>query len=238
MTRSRAGALAVLLAVAVAGPARAQVDTEEERQREEERERRVEKSIPAWRYELLRRERDRSRLKGKTELGRLVESARLFSLVGKDPPPFTLPRADGARGGLSDFTGEVVMLYFWSTASTYASAELASTIHKLQRELQASHFTVLAVDTREKPEDVAAWMKGRAFSPVLLLDRRRRHGHLQGEGDADDLPDRPRSQAGRPRGRHPLVGGGPDAGAPRLPPESAHSLTAVRRIAPGPGAGL
>ena len=170
MTRSRAGALAVLLAVAVAGPARAQVDTEEERQREEERERRVEKSMPAWRYEFLRRERDRSRLKGKTELDRLVESARLFSLVGKDPPPFTLPRADGARVGLSDFTREVVMLYFWSTASTYASAELASTIHKLQRELQASHFTVLAVDTREKPEDVAAWMKGRAFSPVLLLD--------------------------------------------------------------------
>jgi peroxiredoxin len=168
----RAGALAVLLVLAVAGPppAGAQVDTEEERLREEARERRIEKSMPAWQYDLYKRERDRNKLRGKTELDRLVEAAQLFSLVGNDPPPFTLLRADGKRVGLSDFTGEVVMLYFWSTASPYAAEELASTIHKLQRELHPNHFTVLAVSTKEKPEEVAAWMKGRALSPVFLLD--------------------------------------------------------------------
>ena len=173
MTASRrAGALVILLVLLVAGlaPARAQMDTEEERDGEEARERAIEKRMRPWQYDLYKRERDRNKLKDKTELDRLVEAARLFPLVGKDPPPFTLLRPDGKRVGLSDFAGQVVLLYFWSTTSAYASEELSSTIDKLQRELFARRFTVLAVTMRETTEQVAPWVKSRGLSPVLLLD--------------------------------------------------------------------
>lgn len=173
MTASRrAGALVILLVLLVAAlpPARAQVDTEEEREREEARERAIEKRMLPWQYDLYRRQRDRNTLKDKTELDRLVEAARLFPLVGKDPPPFTLLRPDGKRVGLSDFSGQVVLLYFWSTTASYASDELASTIDKLQRELLPRRFTVLAVTMKETKEEVAPWLKSRGLSPVFLLD--------------------------------------------------------------------
>jgi len=168
----RAGALAVLLVLLVAAspPAGAQVDTEEEREREEARERAIEKGMQPWQYDLYKRERDRNKLKDKTELDRLVEAARLFPLVGKDPPPFTLLRPDGKRVGLSDFAGQVVLLYFWNTTSSYASDELTLTIDKLQRELLPRRFTVLAVTVKETPEAVAPWVKSRGLSPVFLLD--------------------------------------------------------------------
>lgn len=168
----RAGALAILLVLLVASlpPARGQVDTDEEREREETRERAIEKTMPAWQYDLYKRQRDRNKLKDKTELDRLVEAARLFPLVGKDPPPFTLLRTDGRRVGLSDFAGQVVLLYFWSTTSPYASDELSSSIDKLQRELLPRRFAVLAVSAKETSEAVAPWVKSRGLSPVFLLD--------------------------------------------------------------------
>jgi len=173
--RATAGAravLAVLLAGLVAWlpQAHAQVDTEAEREREEARERAIEKRMRPWQYEIYKRERDRNKLKDTTELDRMVEAARLFPLVGKDPPPFTLVRPDGKRVGLSDYAGQVVLLYFWSTTSPYASDELASTIDKLQRELHPRRFTVLAVTAKETPEAVASWVKSRGLSPVFLLD--------------------------------------------------------------------
>ena len=173
MTASRrAGALVILLVLLVAGlpPARAQLDTEEEREREEARERAIEKRMLPWQYDLYKRQRDRNKLKDKTELDRLVEAARLFPLVGKDPPPFTLLSPDGRRVGLSDFAGQVVLLYFWSTTSPYASEELSSTIDRLQRQLFPRRFAVVAVTMRETSEAVAPWVKSRGLSPVFLLD--------------------------------------------------------------------
>ena len=162
----------ILLVLLVAGlaPARAQVDTEEEREREEARERAIEKRMLPWQYDLYKRQRDRNKLKDKTELDRLVEAARLFPLVGKDPPPFTLLSPDGRRVGLSDFAGQVVLLYFWSTTSPYASEELSSTIDRLQRQLFPRRFAVVAVTMRETSEAVAPWVKSRGLSPVFLLD--------------------------------------------------------------------
>ena len=167
MTASRrAGALVILLVLLVAGlaPARAQVDTEEERERA------IEKRMLPWQYDLYKRQRDRNKLKDKTELDRLVEAARLFPLVGKDPPPFTLLSPDGRRVGLSDFAGQVVLLYFWSTTSPYASEELSSTIDRLQRQLFPRRFAVVAVTMRETSEAVAPWVTSRGLSPVFLLD--------------------------------------------------------------------
>lgn len=108
--------------------------------------------------------------RAKTELGKLVSAARLYPLVGQDPPPFTLLQPDGRRVGLSDFTGHVVLLYFWTTASPYAALEMPASIEKLQRDLRDRRFTVVAVNIKDRKEDVGPWIQSRGLSPVVLLD--------------------------------------------------------------------
>jgi len=106
----------------------------------------------------------------KTELDKLVEQARLYPLIGREPPPFSLLRLDGRRVALSDFTGHVVVLYFWTTPSSYGADELSSRMEKMQREWRDRKFTVLAVNVKEKKEEVAPWVQKRLLSPVVLLD--------------------------------------------------------------------
>ena len=108
--------------------------------------------------------------KEKSELDTLVSAARLDPLIGQVPPPFTLVRPDGQRVGLSDFAGHVVLLYFWTTASPYAALEMPASIEKLQRDLRDRRFTVVAVNIRDKKEEVGAWIQSRGLSPVVLLD--------------------------------------------------------------------
>jgi cytochrome oxidase Cu insertion factor (SCO1/SenC/PrrC family) len=98
---------------------------------------------------------------GKTELDKLLSAARLSPLVGQDPPPFTLVRPDGRRVGLSDFTGHVVLLYFWTTTSPYATLEMPASIDKLQRDLKDRRFTVVAVNIKDTKEEVGPWIQSR-----------------------------------------------------------------------------
>jgi len=151
-------------------PAPAQIDDEDERQREQARDRDIQRKVPPWLYDLYRKDRDRDKPKEKTELDKLVEQARVFPLIGREPPPFSLLRLDGGRVALSDFTGHVVVLYFWTTASSYGADELASRMEKIQREWRDRKFTVLAVNVKEKKEEVAPWVQKRLLSPVVLLD--------------------------------------------------------------------
>ena len=131
-------------------PAPAQIDDEDERQREQARDRDIQRKVPPWLYDLYRKDRDRDKPKEKTELDKLVEQARVFPLIGREPPPFSLLRLDGRRVALSDFTGHVVVLYFWTTASSYGADELSSRMEKMQRQWRDRKFTVLAVNVKEK----------------------------------------------------------------------------------------
>jgi peroxiredoxin len=151
-------------------PAPAQIDDEDERQREQARDRDIQRKVPPWLYDLYRKDRDRDKPKERTELDKLVEQARVFPLIGREPPPFSLLRLDGRRVALSDFTGHVVVLYFWTTASSYGAEELASRMEKVQREWRDRKFTILAVNVKEKKEEVAPWVEKRLLSPVVLLD--------------------------------------------------------------------
>lgn len=151
-------------------PAPAQIDDEDERQREQARDRDIQRKVPPWLYDLYRKDRDRDKPKERTELDKLVEQARVFPLIGREPPPFSLLRLDGRRVALSDFTGHVVVLYFWTTASSYGADELASRMEKVQREWRDRKFTVLAVNVKEKKEEVGPWVQKRLLSPVVLLD--------------------------------------------------------------------
>lgn len=40
---------------------------------------------------------------------------QLVPLDGQTPPPFRIETLDGRRGSLSDFKGQVVLLYFWAS---------------------------------------------------------------------------------------------------------------------------
>lgn len=106
----------------------------------------------------------------KTELEKLLSAARFSPLIGQEPPPFTLVGPDGRRIGLSDFTGHVVLLYFWTTAGPYTALEMPASLEKLQRELRDQRFTVVAVNIKDKREDVGPWVQARGLSPVVLLD--------------------------------------------------------------------
>ena len=165
-------AVAILALAAVVGipPAPAQIDDEDEREREQAKDREIRRRLPPWLYDQYKTERDRDTPTVKTELDTLVGRARLFPLMGREPPPFSLLRLDGRRVALSDFTGHVVLLYFWTTASPYGAAELTSTIDKVQRERRERQFTVVAVNVKEKKEEVAPWVEKRGLSPVVLLD--------------------------------------------------------------------
>lgn len=45
----------------------------------------------------------------------LALDLQLIPLDGQAPPPFTLEALDGKRVSLSDFRGQVVLLYFWAS---------------------------------------------------------------------------------------------------------------------------
>jgi len=106
----------------------------------------------------------------KTQLDRLVSAARVASLIGQGPPPFTLLRPDGRRVGLSDLTGHVVLLCFWMTGSPYTAQEMPGSLEKVQREPRQRRFTVVAVNIKDSKEDVAPWIESRGLTPVVLLD--------------------------------------------------------------------
>ncbi len=104
-------AVAILALAAVVGipPAPAQIDDEDEREREQAKDREIRRRLPPWLYDQYKTERDRDTPTVKTELDTLVGRARLFPLIGREPPPFSLLRLDGRRVALSDFTGHVVL---------------------------------------------------------------------------------------------------------------------------------
>ncbi len=52
---------------------------------------------------------------GAQSLEDLLFDFQLVPLDGRAPAPFSLPRLDGERRSLSDFQGQVVLLYFWAS---------------------------------------------------------------------------------------------------------------------------
>ncbi len=52
---------------------------------------------------------------GSSEVEDRLLDLQLIPLEGQSPPPFTLDGLDGERASLSDFRGQVVLLYFWAS---------------------------------------------------------------------------------------------------------------------------
>lgn len=99
-------------------------------------------------------------------------------------PNFTLPLMDGSTAKLSDLKGKVVLINVWATWCPPCRAEMP-TIQAAYEKYGKQGFTVMAVNLRENPRTVAAFMQqfGLTFPTPLDLD-----GQVSGVYRASVLP--------------------------------------------------
>jgi thiol-disulfide isomerase/thioredoxin len=104
------------------------------------------------------------------ETRRLLEASGLRVFKERVPSiDFTLPHLDGGQVSLSDYQGSVVLLNFWATWCPPCREELPSMV-RLQEELGADNFTILAVSLREEREIVSSFLEENGFDLPVLLD--------------------------------------------------------------------
>jgi len=84
-------------------------------------------------------------------------------------PDFTLADLNGRHMRLGDLRGKVVFLNFWATWCPPCIQEMP-TMEKLHREFGGKGLVILAVNFRESPEQVKAFLKQHQLSFTTLLD--------------------------------------------------------------------
>jgi cytochrome c-type biogenesis protein len=84
---------------------------------------------------------------------------------------FTLPLLDGSEQPLSGLQGQVVFLNFWATWCGPCRIEMPS-MEALYQSLKDRGFTILAVNGRENPDEVSAFMRENKLTFPTVLDRR------------------------------------------------------------------
>jgi peroxiredoxin len=89
---------------------------------------------------------------------------------GYPAPDFTLDTLEGKTVTLSDLHGQVVLVNFWATWCPPCRAEMPA-IQEVYEAYRDQGFTVLAVNQRENPERVAAFMAGLGLTFPVPLDR-------------------------------------------------------------------
>lgn len=100
----------------------------------------------------------------------LASAADPAPLVGHLAPDFTLGDLSGAPVRLSGLRGQVVLVNIWATWCPPCRAEMPA-IAAVYRQYAAQGFTVLAVNQREEPAAVAAYLQQQGLSFPALLDR-------------------------------------------------------------------
>ena len=89
---------------------------------------------------------------------------------GYPAPDFTLETLEGKTVTLSDLHGEVVLINFWATWCPPCRAEMPA-IQKVYEEYRDQGFTVLAVNQRENPGRVVAFMDELGLTFPVPMDR-------------------------------------------------------------------
>jgi len=84
-------------------------------------------------------------------------------------PDFTLADLNGRRVRLEDLRGKVVFLNFWATWCPPCVLEMP-TMEELHREFGGKGLVILAVNFREGPEQVKAFLKEHQLTFTTLLD--------------------------------------------------------------------
>jgi peroxiredoxin len=84
-------------------------------------------------------------------------------------PDFTLQTLDGQAVRLSDYRGQVVLLNTWATWCPPCRAEMPD-LEAYYQQHQEDGFVVLAVNSQESPDTVAAFLGEHEFTFPVLLD--------------------------------------------------------------------
>lgn len=96
-----------------------------------------------------------------------------------EAPEFSLPDLEGKQVALKDFRGSVVFLNVWASWCPACRAEMPS-MERLYQRLKDRGFTILAVNLRENPATVRAFMEQFRLTFPALLDRRGKVASLYG----------------------------------------------------------
>jgi peroxiredoxin len=84
-------------------------------------------------------------------------------------PDFTLKTLDGRTVSLGDYQGQVVLLNTWATWCPPCRAEMPD-LEAYYRQHRGDGFVVLAVNSQESPDTVAAFLEEQDFTFPVLLD--------------------------------------------------------------------
>ncbi len=86
-------------------------------------------------------------------------------------PDFTLKDLDGNQVSLRDFRGKVIFLNFWATWCPPCRLEMP-TMERLHVELNDQGLVILAVNYREGPEKIQAFLKQHDLTFTALVDEK------------------------------------------------------------------
>jgi peroxiredoxin len=103
------------------------------------------------------------------------EGAR-SGLEGKPAPDFTLNALDGKTVKLSDLKGKVVILDFWATWCGPCRMAMPI-IDKVARQFAGQGVQLYAVNLRETPDQIKAFLKEQNLSINVLLDSEGKAGN-------------------------------------------------------------
>ncbi|MCF7927579.1 MAG: TlpA family protein disulfide reductase [Spirochaetales bacterium] len=96
-----------------------------------------------------------------------------------EAPAFTVSNLDGGQISLSSFRGKVLFLNFWATWCPPCRKEMPS-MERLYQTLKGEEFEILAVDLREKPEDVKSFVSDGGYTYPIGIDSKGSVGGMYG----------------------------------------------------------
>jgi peroxiredoxin len=99
----------------------------------------------------------------------LFEAMGMAKLPGKPATGLTLPTLDGPQVSLESHLGKVVFLNFWATWCIPCREEMPA-MEQLHQTFQSQGLAILAVNLKESPEQVKAFMDKYHLSFTVLLD--------------------------------------------------------------------
>jgi peroxiredoxin len=108
--------------------------------------------------------------KATTASEHLFEAMGMAKLPGKPATDFTLPDLEGKQVSLHPSRGKVVFLNFWATWCIPCREEMPAIEH-LHQTFESQGLAILAVNLKESPEKVKAFLDTHRLSFTALLDQ-------------------------------------------------------------------
>jgi thiol-disulfide isomerase/thioredoxin len=106
------------------------------------------------------------------QVDRLFKTLGIIRLAGIAPPvEIALEDVKGQTVRMAEFKGKIVLLNFWATWCPECRDEMPS-LENLSRRYTGREFAVVAVNLRESPRQVAAFLKKYNLSFIALLDNK------------------------------------------------------------------